>query len=88
LNQGDDKSGRISRADVAALCLECAASKEAARATFECYDADTAQPLKSVGVSNILKRTNQEDGAVYVSGRECRGPDFSTLFAQLKADGA
>ena len=48
LNQGDDKSGRISRADVAAICVEAAAAARtplASNATFECYWADTAKSL-------------------------------------------
>lgn len=35
LNQGDDKSGRIARADVAAICIESLASPAAFDTTFE-----------------------------------------------------
>ena len=66
LNQGDDKSGRISRADVAAICVEAAiaaaapgaptstTAAAAANATFECYWADTAKSLNDVGLSNMM----------------------------------
>ena len=88
LNQGDTKSGRISRADVAALCVECVGARAASRATFECYEADTAKPLQTVGVSNILKQRNAEGAPAFVSGRECRGDSYGALFAQLEPDGA
>ena len=56
LNQGDDRSGRISRWDVASIALECINSNSAACTTFECYDRDTSQPLANVGLNNILKK--------------------------------
>ena len=43
LNQGDAKSGRIARADVAAIAIESLASAASFDTTFECYDGDTAK---------------------------------------------
>ena len=85
LNQGDTKSGRISRADVASICIEATfyPNFTAAR-TFECYDADTGKPLESVGMSNIMKQ--KSDPAAYVTGRECRGNTWQELFAGLESD--
>jgi len=83
LNQGDTKSGRISRADVAAICVECLSSDAAAGTTFECYDADTAAPLASVGMSNIMKAKTRE---AFVSGKERRGETWGALFSGLEKD--
>merc|ERR1711967_34234 len=69
LNQGDDKSGRISRPD-------------AADTTFECYELETAKPVESVGLSNMLK---QRDPTPYTSGRERRGSTYAALFEGLAA---
>jgi uncharacterized protein YbjT (DUF2867 family) len=85
LNQGDDKSGRLSREDVAALCVESLRSDAAFDATFECYNANTAKPVASVGISNLMKAT---DGTPYVSGRECRGDDWQSLLGGLARDSA
>ena len=41
--QGDVKSGRIARADVAAIAIESLASGASFDTTFECYDGDTAK---------------------------------------------
>ena len=41
--QGDVKSGRIARADVAAIAVESLASGASFDTTFECYDGDTAK---------------------------------------------
>ena len=85
LNQGDNKSGRISRADVAGLCVESIRHPESTGCrTFECYDADTAAPLASVGLSNILKA--KTDDKVFVSGKECRGETWEALFKGLEKD--
>lgn len=85
LNQGDTKSGRISRSDVASLCVEAARfPKYTAAATFECYDADTGKPLETVGVSNILKQKVAVDD--FVTGRECRGDSWEELFSGLESD--
>ena len=87
LNQGDDKSGRIARADVAAICVEAAeraGTPVAADATFECYWADTGKSLGEVGLSNALGGTTDEK--VYASGRERRGNTWDELFEGLDAD--
>ena len=52
LNQGDTKSGRINRADVAVICIESLDSKAAFDTTFECYYKDTAKGLDYVMKSN------------------------------------
>mmetsp|Transcript_39850 Transcript_39850/g.84933 ORF Transcript_39850/g.84933 Transcript_39850/m.84933 type:complete len:406 (-) Transcript_39850:70-1287(-) len=83
LNQGDDKSGRLSRADVAGICVACLESESAFDATFECYQLNTAKPVENVGLSNILRST---DPTSYKSGRECRGEIWDTLFSGLKSD--
>lgn len=85
LNQGDTKSGRISRADVASLCVEAANFPTLTnRATFECYEADTGKSLDSVGMSNILKQTS--DTSDFVSGKERRGESFRDIFTGLEQD--
>ena len=85
LNQGDTKSGRIARADVANICVEALYYPElTGRTTFECYNADTGAPLASVGVSNILKAKTDKDN--FVSGRECRGDTWKELFMRLEKD--
>ena len=82
LNQGDDKSGRISRADVAGLCVAALSDPAAADTTFECYELETAKPVESVGLSNMLK---QRDPTPYTSGRERRGSTYAALFEGLAA---
>ena len=47
-NQGDVKSGRIARADVAAIAIESLTSAASFDTTFECYDGDTAKVSKVV----------------------------------------
>jgi len=85
LNQGDTKSGRIARADVANICVEALAYPElTARTTLECYNADTGAPLGTVGISNIFKQTTEKDS--FVSGRECRGDTWKELFSGLEQD--
>ena len=49
--QGDDKSGRIARSDVAAICVEAIGSAAAFDTTFECYYAETAKGLDDVMAS-------------------------------------
>jgi uncharacterized protein YbjT (DUF2867 family) len=83
LNQGDTKSGRLSRQDVASLCVACLDSASAFDATFECYNKETAKPLESVGLSNILKLRNPTE---FKSGRECQGSSFDELFRGLERD--
>ena len=85
LNQGDTKSGRISRADVAALCVESINFPQlTGGTTFECYDADTGAPLATVGLSNIAKK--KTDGEAFVSGKERRGATYKELFTGLETD--
>jgi len=86
LNQGDTKSGRISRADVAALCIESTLyPKLTGGATFECYNADTAKSLSSVGMSNILKQKTSENEVADL-GKERRGDTWEKLFTGLDQD--
>lgn len=86
LNQGDTKSGRIARADVASLCVQSITyGKLTENVTFECYNKDTGAPLASVGMNNIKKgKTNPED---FVTGRECLGNTWEEIFSGLEADG-
>ena len=85
LNQGDTKSGRISRADVANICVEALSYPAlTGRTTLECYNADTGAPLGSVGISNIFKQKTDKDS--FVSGRECRGNTWKELFSGLEKD--
>eukprot|EP00581_Thalassiosira_minuscula_P009992 CAMPEP_0183709858 /NCGR_PEP_ID=MMETSP0737-20130205/5821_1 /TAXON_ID=385413 /ORGANISM="Thalassiosira miniscula, Strain CCMP1093" /LENGTH=392 /DNA_ID=CAMNT_0025938071 /DNA_START=35 /DNA_END=1213 /DNA_ORIENTATION=- len=83
LNQGDDKSGRLSRADVAGICIACLESESAFDATFECYELNTAKGVNNVGLSNILRST---DPTSYKSGRECTGETWDALFGGLESD--
>ena len=86
LNQQDTKSGRIARADVAEICVECINYSEAADKTFECYYKDTAKPLNDVGLSNILKKkTSEEEAAAAATGLERRGSTWKELFTGLRS---
>lgn len=83
VNQGDDKSGRLSRADVAGICVACLESESAFDSTFECYESNTAKPVENVGLSNVLRLT---DATSYTSGREGRGETWDVLLGGLKSD--
>ena len=83
LNQGDSKSGRLSRSDVAGLCINCLDSSNAFDTTFECYETLTGKQVESVGLSNILKLTNPTD---FKSGYERQGETWSALFDGLSRD--
>ena len=83
LNQGDDKSGRIARADVASICIESLSSPAAFDTTFECYYSDTAKGLNEVFASNGFKST---DPTTYASGRERRASSWPALFEGLEKD--
>lgn len=83
VNQGDDKSGRLSRADVAGICVACLESESAFDATFECYESNTAKPVDNVGLSNLLRLT---DPTSYKSGREGRGDTWRELLGGLRSD--
>lgn len=85
LNQGDTKSGRIARADVAALCVESIRYPElTGGTTFECYDVDTGAPLATVGLSNIAKK--KTDSEAFISGKERTGSTFKEIFTGLEKD--
>ena len=86
LNQGDEMSGRISREDVAAICVESITRDDAANATFECYSWDAAKPLGEVGLSNMMKATNGEGEEVKKTGSERRGATWDAIFAGLTPD--
>jgi len=63
LNQGESKTGIISRKDLADLLIEAAASPDAKGTTFECYYRDTAQPVdiaKSLAQCRSLGKSTQE----------------------------
>jgi len=83
VNQGDDKSGRLGRADVAGICVACLESESSFDATFECYESNTAKGVENVGLSNILRST---DPTSYKSGREGRGETWEALLGGLKCD--
>ena len=85
LNQGDDKSGRIARADVAGICIESLASPAAFDTTFECYYSDTAKGLGEVFASNAKGST---DPTSYSSGKERRATTWPALFEGLTRDRA
>ena len=83
LNQGDDVSGRVSREDVAAVCVECLKRDDAKNATFELYYRDTGKPMAEVFASNANKET---DGERQMGPRGRRGETWDKLFAGLEAD--
>ena len=83
LNQGDTKSGRLSRADVAAVCINALDSTATWDTTFELYESLTAKPIESVGLSNILKQKGETN---FVSGFERRGSTWTDLFQGLVVD--
>lgn len=85
LNQGDTKSGRISRTDVASLCVQSMLFPQyTSRSTFECYNADTGKPLQTVGLSNLFKA--KSDVNEFVSGKERRGASWEEIFRGLQQD--
>lgn len=86
LNQGDNRSGRISRWDVAAIALESIQFPSASCTTLECYDSDTAQPLANVGLNNILKKRSTDKSAKELTGKERNGKTWSELFTGLEKD--
>lgn len=92
LNQGDEKSGRVSREDVADLCVAAAmaAGSETARnATFEAYWADTANDLRDVGITNALgvfSGNDASEAAGKNTGFERRGETWGDLLEGLEPD--
>ena len=86
LNQGDLKTGRISRYDVASLCVESTLwPKLTGGTTYECYDYDTGKTLAAVGLSNILKQ-KADPSTEPTTGFERRGNTYSELFTGLQKD--
>lgn len=83
LNQGDAVSGRLPRADVAAICCESIYDPNTFDVTLECYESSTAKPLEAVGLSNLLK---SRDPTVVKTGKERRGDTFASLFEGLERD--
>jgi len=89
LNQGDDKSGRIARSDVAAICVECLDRPAAFDTTFECYYGDTAKDLDSVMASNAKGiATGTKESTSVMTGRERRASSWPELFEGLVQDRA
>mmetsp|Transcript_26822 Transcript_26822/g.53856 ORF Transcript_26822/g.53856 Transcript_26822/m.53856 type:complete len:205 (-) Transcript_26822:63-677(-) len=83
VNHGDDKSGRLSRADVAAICIAWLENASTFNATFECYELNTSKTVDNVGLSNILRLPNPTE---YKSRREGRGEMWAELLDGLKSD--
>ena len=75
--------GRVSRDDVAAICVESITREDTKNATFECYDADTAKPLGEVGFSNLIKYRRRRRPA-HRSRR--RGQTWDDIFTGLTPD--
>eukprot|EP00966_Prymnesium_polylepis_P226942 5250866-Prymnesium_polylepis.1 len=88
LNQGDNKSGRIARADVAAICVESVESAAAFDTTFECYYADTAKGLDDVMQSNAkaVGAGIATEATSFASGLERRADSWPRLFEGLRRD--
>ena len=83
LNQCDEKSGRISRYDVAAVCLNSIDSPAASRVTIECYNKDTGKPLSSVFMSNLFRMKSDASTA---GAYERRGSSWKEIFTGLVSD--
>jgi uncharacterized protein YbjT (DUF2867 family) len=83
LNQGDSKSGRLSRSDVAYLCVNALDSSATFDSTFECYETTTGKPIEAVGLSNILKLNTP---TLFQSGFERQGETWNALFDGLRKD--
>ena len=85
LSQGDVRSGRISRYDVAKLCVEATLYPElTASTTFECFDADTGKELGSVGMSNLLKQKSAP--SELANEKDLRGKSYKEIFSSLQKD--
>jgi hypothetical protein len=84
LCQGDVKSGRISRNDVASLCIQSTYYPQwTGGTTFECYNADTGKEVGQVGFSNLTKQKN-DPATSLATGRERRGDTWERLFTGLE----
>ena len=97
VNQGDEVAGSISRADVAAVAVECATMASAAGSTFEVYDLDSQLATSSLSISGILSDPTAQTVArfvtrergpapVPVTGCERRGGNYAALLSGLKKD--
>jgi len=84
LNQLDEKSGRVSRWDVAEVCVEAISNPSTSRVTMEVYNKDTGKPLSQVGLSNILKLKN--DAPVAEGEFQRRGTSWKEIFKGLVQD--
>ena len=71
------------RATPAATATSATARSAAFDTTFECYNADTAAPVSSVGLSNIMK---SQVATEFKSQFERRGDSWDTLLAGLSRD--
>ena len=81
------KSGRISRADVAAICVESLGSAGAFDTTFECYDGDTGKELDAVMQANAKGiATGTKEASAAKTGRERRADTWPKLFEGLEKD--
>jgi len=85
LNQHDEKSGRISRADVADVCVESISHDSTFRVTLECYNKDTGKPLSQVGFSNLFKMTSSSEAAI-PGAFERRGDSWASMFKGLEQE--
>ena len=92
-------AGSISRADLAAICVECAFNDAAAKATFEVYDKGSELSTTSLTVSGILSNSKaqkvaqviaferpQDLARVPTSGFEQQADTYVSLFSKLRPD--
>ena len=83
LSQGDVRSGRISRYDLAKLCVEATIYPElTGSTTFECFDADTGKDLGNVGMSNLLKQKSAT--SEHSNVKDLRGQSYKAIFLGLE----
>jgi len=80
LNQGDSISGRLPRADVAALCVESCFATNAFDTTFECYEALSAKPIGVVGFSNLGEHFDHVNSYAYITCLLSLKPCSSSLY--------
>ena len=81
------KTGRISRTDVANICIECTMyPKLTGYTTFECYDYDTGKTLNNVGFSNILKLTTDPTTEISTGNEHRNCNSYEELFTGLQSD--
>lgn len=80
INQGESKTGVISRLDLADLLIAAASSPAASGATFECYYRDTAQP---VDIRASLGRCKELGKSTQVPPAFARAPDHGCSLRNL-----